>query len=145
MGMFDWLPFGNKSKNFLRAIIVYPNKNVKMEKIEGDKPTFSLGGGDVKRSYAIDQKAVYFFNKQPLLFYSSTKSSPLIISDGNVSNSMDSSEFRSILESKAVHDLLEASKGGGWDIQFIATLVSAIGVVILFLQGGGMGFLGIGG
>jgi len=145
MGMFNWLPFGKKNKNFLRAIIVYPNKNVKMEKVEGDNATFSIGDGVVKRSYAIDQKAVYFFNKEPLLFYSSSKSSPLMITDENIKNSMGSSEFQSILESKAVHDLLEASKGGGWDIQFIATLVSAIGVIILFLQGGGMGFLGIGG
>lgn len=144
MGFWDFLPFGKK-KEFLRAIIVYPNKRVVMQKVEGDKPTFSVSDGQIKRSYAVDQKAVYFFEKQPLLFYVSGESSPLMIGNNGIVPTMSSAEFTSILESKAVNDLLEASKGNNWDWHFIASLVSAIGVILLFLQGGGLSFLGVGG
>lgn len=144
MGLGYFLPFGKK-KHFVRAIIVYPNKRVVMKKVEGDKPTFAVSDGEIKRSYAIDQKAVYFFEKEPLLFYNSGGSSPIIFSDTGLKPVMSSAEFTSILESKAVNDLLEASKGQQWDWHFIASMVSAVGVILLFLQGGGLGFLGIGG
>lgn len=143
MGIMNYLPFG-KNKYYLSALIVYPTKKVKKVKIEGDKPTFAVDDGQFKRMYAIDQKAIYFFNKEPVLFYTSGSSSPLIIGN-DIQSSMNSSEFRSILESKAVSEILEASKGSGLDLHFIASVISAIGVIILFLQNGGLGFLGVGG
>ena len=139
MGMFDFL---KRNNSLLKAIIVYPNKNVKMLKVEGNKPSFTASDGLNNRRYMIDQKAIYFFNKEALLFYHSMHSSPILIhNEGSIGNSMSSSEFQSIIESKVINELLEASKGGGWDIQFIATMVSAVGVVILIMQGGGLNFL----
>ena len=145
-GLPSWIPLIGEKKNFLKAIIVYPNKNVRMIKIEGDKPTFKVGAESEKREYAVDPKAIYFFNKEPLLFYHSNNASPVMINDLAVAEeSMNSVEFRSIIESKAVNDLLTAAGGGGMDWQFIASIVSAVGVVFLIVQGGGLGFLAGGG
>lgn len=143
----NWLPFV-KGKNKLKAIVVYPNKNVKMVNVEGDKQDFTLTENKVVRRYVIDSKAIYFFNKEPLLFYHYAHSSPIYINVDNgegLERSMNSIEFQSIIESKAVSELLEASKGNKWDIHFIISVVTAVGVVILLLNSGGLGFLTGGG
>lgn len=144
-GAPSWIPFIGEKKKFLKAIIVYPNKRVKMKNIEGDNPTFTISDGQIKRTYTIDPKAIYFFDNQPLLFFNSSTSSPFLITPKDISLTMDSSEFQSIIESKAVSELLEASKGTGMDLHFIASIVSAVGVILLLLTSGGLSFLNFGG
>lgn len=144
MGLFSWLPFGKKKK-FLKAIIVYPNKRVEMKKIDGNMPTFTINDGQMKRKYVIDQKAIYFFNEEPLLFFNSMSASPFLILDDSLDYTMSSSEFQSIIESKVVPELLEASKGGGWDLHFIASVVGAICGILILLNTGGLNFLNLGG
>lgn len=140
-GVPSWIPLIGEKKKFLKAVIVFPNKNVRMVNVEGDKPTFTLSDGQMKRTYVVDQKAIYFFDNQPLLFFNSATSSPFLIGNDALDFTMSSSEFQSIIESKAVSELLEASKGGGWDIHFIASVISAIGVILLLATSGGFSFL----
>lgn len=145
MGLSRFLPFG-KPKEKINAIIVYPNKKIKKHTIEGNKESFNITEGNVTRQYVVDPKAIYRLDGVETLMYDSKHSSPLILTDKEFVTSMDSLEFRSIIESKAISDLLEAVKNkGGWDLHFIASLVSAIGVVILVLNSGGLGFLTGGG
>ena len=44
-GVPSWIPLIGDKKKFLRAIIVYPNKRVVMQKVEGNMPTFTLSDG----------------------------------------------------------------------------------------------------
>lgn len=144
-GFPSWIPLIGEKKQFLRAIIVYPNKRVEMKKVEGNVPFFTQADGGFKRKYVIDQKAIYYFNDQPLLFFNSMNASPFHILQNQLDYTMSSTEFNSIIESKVVPELLEASKGGGWDIHFIASIISAVGVILLLINSGGLGFLGVGG
>ena len=138
-GIWSWIPLVGEKKYYIKAIIVYPNKNVRMKKVFGDVKTFDVTEEKQTRKYSIDTKAIYHFDGEPVSFYDSSKSSPVLIEvfeQKGVKPSMNAQEFQSIIESKAVAEMLEATRGTSWDIQFIATIISAVGVVILLLTSG---------
>ena len=138
LGMFG---FG-KGKKKCQAIIIYPTKKVVMVNVEMESTRFTVGKNDKAKSYMIQDDAIYYFNDKPLLFYDSEDASPLNISSNSIITSMNSTEFQSVIESKVVKDLMVASQGFDWDITLIASIVSALGVVLLVVQGGGFSFLG---
>jgi len=133
-------PFSN---NDLKVIIFYPSKKVIMKKVNSTKNYFTVGNGAHAKSYVIDQKAIYYFKKEPLLVYHGDNPSPLLIAVEGQENSMTSSEFQSIIESKAVRDLLTASGGTELHLSLILTIVNTLGIVFLILANSG--FIGFGG
>jgi len=143
MNMLEILSFGFYKAKTLKAIIVYPSKKVLMRKVDDSVNTFSIGEGALKRSFQIDEKAIYFFKKEPLLFYHSNSASPIIIDENDLDSSMSSSEFTSIIESKAVRDLLTGHEQGIFNMTIILSAISAIGVLLLL--GMQSGFISFGG
>lgn len=138
LGMFG---FGSKKKK-CQAIIIYPTKKVVMVNVEMESTRFTVGKKDKAKSYMIQDDAIYYFNDKPLLFYDSEDASPIKISSNEIITSMNSTEFQSVIESKVVKDLMVASTGFEWDVTLIASVISAIGVLLLVVQGGGFNFLG---
>lgn len=132
--------FNRKKK--CQAIIIYPTKKVLKVNVEMESSRFSVGQGNKQKSYIIDSKAIYFFNDMPLLFYDSEHASPLKISSDSIKATMTSDEFQSIIESKVVRDLMIAGNNTQWDITLIASVISALGVLLLVVQSGGFSFLG---
>lgn len=128
------------AKDDLKVIIVYPSKKVIMKKVSSTKETFTIGQGIDSKSYVIDEKAIYFFKKEPLLFYHSNNPSPLLIKVEGQSESMSASEFQSIIESKAVKDLLTAQSAMELNLSLILTIVNTLGIV--FLIAANSGFFG---
>ena len=137
--MLEMFGIGKKK---CQAIIIYPTKKVIKVDVEMDSTRFTVGKGDKAKSYVIDEKNIYYMNEKPLLFYDSEFASPLTIDVEGVGLSMDSSEFQSVIESKVVRDLMVAGQGFDWDITLIASIISALGVILLVVQGGGFSFLG---
>jgi hypothetical protein len=137
----SWIPLIGTKKDYVTAIIVYPNKRVAKKKVEGNVSTFTVSTDKQKRKYAIDQKAIYLENNKPVLFYNSNNASPFLITNQDIDYTMSSTEFQGIIESKVVPELLEASKGGGWDMHFIASIIGAVTGILLLLNSGGLSFL----
>lgn len=137
--MLEMFGIGKKK---CQAIIIYPTKKVIKVDVEMDSTRFTVGKGDKIKSYVIDEKAIYFFEDKPMLFYHSEQASPLSIFPDGQEYTMSSSEFQSVIESKVVRDLMIAGQGFDWDITLIASIISALGVILLVVQGGGFSFLG---
>lgn len=128
-----------KKKKLLKAIVVFPNKHVEMLKVDSSLPTFEITKDGLSNNYVIDPKAIHFFNDEPLLFYNAQHASPIILSEnGSLLTSMSSAEFRSVLKSSAIRDLLSSASGSSWDIQFILIAVSAVASVLALLASGGL-------
>lgn len=128
-----------KKKKFLKAIVVYPNKKVEMLKVDSNAPTFEITKDGMSNNFVIDPKAIHFFNEEPLLFYNAQHASPIVLSEnGTLLASMSSAEFRSVIKSSAIRDLLTAATGGGWDIQFIMIAVAAVASVLSLVASGGL-------
>jgi len=125
--------FSKKKK--LKAIIVLPSKNVEMFNVGGGERQFTQKIGDTKKFYTIDEKAIYFFKGQPMLFYHHGCSSPVMFNDiGELSFSLSSDEMSSLAESKAIQDLLTAAVGDDKrDMLFYITVANAIASVVILL------------
>lgn len=123
------------TKKTLKGIIVLPSKNVLMINIDSSNRQFTQKIGDKEKLYTIDEKAIYFFKGQPLLFYHHGCSSPIMFSDiGDLSYSLSSDEMSSLAESKAIQDLLTAAAGEDKkDMQFYFVVASAIASIVTML------------
>lgn len=121
----------NKNKQYIKAIIVNPTKKVFMVKVYPENKRFKHEGN----TYLVDEKALYFFNKEPVMFYTYGKSSPIVFSDeSGIRFGLDASEITSILESKAVSDLLTATTKDEKDILFYMVAGCLCGIVLIFLS-----------
>jgi hypothetical protein len=129
VGMFS-------KKKTLKAIIVLPSKNVEMINVNGGERQFSHKIGETKKLYTIDEKSIYFFKGQPMLFYHHGCSSPVLFSEltGDLSYSLSSDEMSSLAESKAIQDLLTAASGEDKrDLLFYLVMGNAIASVVILL------------
>jgi hypothetical protein len=128
----------SKPKHDIKAIIVYPNKQIEMKRVKVTEDKFSHEG----RVFLIDEKSVYFLEKQPVSFYHFQDSSPKLIHSNGVEDSMKSKEVSAVMESKIVQDIITAS-GGNTDWTFYAAAASA-GISLLILLNN-LGLLKLGG
>ena len=141
--ILETVSFGLIKKSVLKAIIVYPSKKVVMVKVDEQKTTFTQGEGKNAKSYVVDEKAIYFFNKEPLLFYHANNPSPILISVEGQHNSMTSSEFQSVLESKAVQELLHSEPENVLNMSLILAIANTIGILVII--GINAGYINLGG
>lgn len=133
--MIGWLKNLFSNKKTLKALIILPSKNVEMINVSGTERQFTHKIGGSGRLYTIDERAIYFFKKQPLLFYHHGCSSPLIFNEnGDWSYSLSSDEMSSLAESKAIQELLTAATGDDKKgLLFYVTVASAVASIVTML------------
>jgi len=124
--------FGKKPKK-INALFIHPNKDVEIVRVGIENKKFVKD----KLQYIIDEKAIYFWKEKPLLFYRVGYVAPLIFGeeDDVVSFSLSAAEIRSVIESKAVNDLLTAgTEDFNWTLwaAIAAAVLSAINLGISF-------------
>lgn len=121
MGLGDYVKgLFSPSSMKLKALIVYPNKAVKIKSINVKDMRFQFAD----RTYIIDEKAIYFHKRKPMLMYHFDSASPMLFSNVGLSPSLRSNDINSILESKIVRDLLAATEAK--DMIFYAAVAAAV-------------------
>lgn len=120
----------NPSAIKLKALVVYPNKAIKIKKINAKDMRFKIGG----RVYIVDEKAIYFLKRKPMLIYHFDNASPLMFGKVKLEPSMRPDDINSILESKIVKDLLTASteKDMLFYVVAAAAILSLVNALVLF-------------
>lgn len=133
--VFGWLKKLFSSKKTLKALIVLPSKNVEMKNVSGGERQFTHKVGESNKLFTIDEKAIYFFKGQPLLFYHHNCSSPIMFSDNSdLSYSLSSDEMSSLAESRAIKELLTAASGDdNKGLLFYVTIASAVASIVTML------------
>ena len=127
--------WGN-TKHDIKAIIVYPNKQIAMKRVKVTEDRFQHEG----RQFLIDEKSVYFMDKQPVSFYHFKDSSPKIINITNVEDSMKSKEVSAVMESKIVQDILSGASGTTDWVLWAAVAAAGLSLIILLND---MGFINL--
>jgi len=121
MWVVDYIKdFFNPAAMKLKALVIYPNKAVKIKTINAKDMRFKLAD----RVYIVDEKAIYFHKKKPMLVYHFDNASPLMFSSIGIEPSMKPNDINSILESKIVRDLLTATTGN--DFVLYAAIAAAV-------------------
>ena len=120
---FNW----SKPKHDIKAIIVYPNKQIEMKRVKVTDDKFTHAG----RVFLIDEKSVYFLEKTPVSFYHFKDSSPKLIDSNGVEDSMKSKEVSAVMESKIVQDILSASTGKTDYVLYVAAAAAMFSLLIL--------------
>lgn len=129
----------NYNKPSIKAIVINPTKRVEQVKVYPEDKRFV----HEKNTYIVDERALYFFNKEPVMFYIVGNASPLIFSEERgVLNGLDSRELTSIIETRAVHDLLTATTNDDKGMMFYMVAATLAGVVLIFLSLTGVVTLG---
>lgn len=122
MGLGDAVKALFTSSPKLKALMFFPNKEIRLLTVKPEQNTFTVG----KSSYIVDEKAIYFFNKQPLLIYVQGTTSPVLISVDKSEASLRASEIKAVLETKAVEQILTAAGGDEKGMLFYAAVAAAL-------------------
>jgi len=122
----------------IKVIMIYPNKGLDISSISAKEKKFNVG----ERAYVVDERAIYYNNKTPVLLYHSDMSSPMIVKVGEVAPSMTPDELKVIIDSKMAKDLITAASGDT-DWTFYAAVAAAALSLLSFLVSAGL--LDIGG
>jgi hypothetical protein len=121
-----------KKKNKIKALIVHPNKVIKIQRVPYEEGRFSKG----KKTYIVDEKAVYYYKNEPFLFYHYNQASPQVMTPAGFEDSMTSAEMRAVIEMDAVNDLLTATgKKEGWTL-YVAGAAAVFSLVLLLIEFG---------
>lgn len=104
----------------LKALIAYPNKAIVIKNINAKDMRFTIG----PRTYIVDEKAIYFHKKKPILIYHFNNASPLIFSDVETSASLNPGEVNAVIQSKIVQDLLKGAQEK--DLLFYIVIAAAV-------------------
>lgn len=120
MVSFDFIKNFFDSSISIQAMIIYPNKKLLIKKVNVKEENFKLDN----KSFLIDEKAIYFYKRKPILIYHYENTSPLIISKDKIKGSVGSGEIESIIGNNIVHDLLSGQQEN--DMLFYAVVASAI-------------------
>jgi hypothetical protein len=130
--------FGAPSRK-MNVLIIYTNKDAVMKKVDIKDRLFT----HEEMTYMIDEKAIYYFKGKPMLFYRHGVTSPVIFGDaGGVDYTLSAAEVNSVLETKAVRDLLLAAGGGEEKLFWLVIANIALTAVIILIQ---MGVIKVGG
>lgn len=118
MGLnFSW----SAPKHDIRAIIFYPNRQMSMKRVKVTEDKFVHEG----RNFLIDEKSIYFMDKQPVAIYHFKDSSPKMVRPEGITDSMNSQEVSAVMESKVVQDIITASKPD-LDITLILVAITCV-------------------
>lgn len=127
-----YIPFLPK-KRTINVLMVYPNKDASIDEVEFDNRLFEKEG----KTYTIDEKAIYYFKGKPIMFYYSEVTSPIGFNkEGTWDYSLSAREINSVLESKAVHDILTAAQGENDMLFWVCVASAALGVLNLLILAG---------
>lgn len=129
---FGW----KKPKHDIKAIIIYPNKQIEMKKVKATEDRFN----HQNRVFLIDEKSVYFLDKTPVSIYHYNDSSPKLIGSNGVEDSMKSKEVSAVLESKIVQDIIS---GGGMSASWTIYVAGAAAVFSLLILLNDLGILNL--
>lgn len=129
MGIGDALSALFSSSPKLKALMIFPSKEIRIMDVKINDNTFMFE----KDTYIVDEKAIYFFKKQPFLFYVKGTTSPLLIRHDGADSSLRATEIRAVLESKAVQQILTAAQGDDRGMLFYAAIASAAASILAAL------------
>lgn len=118
-------------ENTIQVILVDGTKKVYLKDVVANNNTFSDGEGKDKRSYIIDEKAIYYFKDKPVLFYRKGNASPITFQESGIDNTLSTKELTSLMQNKVIEDLLKSTETD-FDINFVLQMATAgIALVIL--------------
>lgn len=121
----------------IKVIMIYPNKGLDIFSISAKEKKFNVGSS----AYVVDERAVYYNKKVPILLYHADMSSPLIVKVGDVTPSMTPDELRTIIDSKMAKELITAA-GADHDYTLYAAIAAAAIALLNFLVATGILKLG---
>jgi hypothetical protein len=132
VGFLSFLKFWEKKRK-ITVLMVYPNKDVSISEVEFASRQFTKEA----MTYTIDEKAIYYYKGKPTLFYYSEVSSPIGFNrEGSWDYSLSASEINSVLETKAVRDLLLAAMGEDGKLFWICVASAALSLITLLIVAG---------
>lgn len=127
------------SKRRIKALIAYPNRDAEIISVQVDENKFRHN----KKTYIINEDAIYFYKKTPLLIYHHSNAVPLRLrTDGMVENSMRSEEISKVLETNIIKQIIEA---GGNATDWLLYAVLGTGIIALVNLLVGLGVIKVGG
>lgn len=97
----------------INVLFLYPNKDINIFQIDATKKLWTNKDETDKTAYIIDETAIYFWKKKPIILYRHGVAAPIIIGEaGEVEYALKADEIKAVIESKAVNDLLTAGDDG---------------------------------
>lgn len=131
MKIFGMNFFGKEQS--VQALIIHPNKNIELVKrVDIRENSFKLQN----RAYIVDEKAIYYYKRVPMLIYHSRNASPLRFDNDNVEPSMKSDEIKAVVDSKIAQELLTAA-GSEKDLLFwIASAAAGASIINMLIAFG---------
>lgn len=120
MGLVDYVKGLFDNSLVMKALIVYPNKKLIIKNVNVKDYKFSMDD----KSFLIDEKAIYFYKKKPILLYHYNNASPLIISNDKIKGSVSSDEIKALVSNNIVKDIISGSETN--DMLFYAAVAAAI-------------------
>lgn len=126
--------FWKKKGPTIKTLMLYPNKDIVMREVKANQKEWS----EDKHTYLIDEKAIYFWKKHPILLYRFGISSPIIIGEEELQMhpSMSAQEVNAVMQSPAVHDLLTSGDDDMNWTMWLAAAAAAFSLVQLLISFG---------
>lgn len=123
-------------KRELSVLFIYPNKDVDIFQINATQKLWKNTNETDQTAYIIDETAIYFWKKKPILLYRHGVASPIRFGDaGEVEYALKAEEIKAVIESKAVNDLLTAGDDAtNWTLILAgaAAALSLVQVLVTF-------------
>lgn len=121
----------SNTKRKINVLVLYPNREAIIRSVDVTEKTWKYEDN----TYLIDDRAIFFYKSKPLLIYNFGVSSPLVNKLGvaDVEYSLNAAEINSVIETKAVRDLLTAGlEDKGWLLYAVlaSALFSLINILI---------------
>lgn len=128
----------SKPKHDIKAIIIYPNRQIQMKRVKVTDDYFKHEG----RTFLIDEKSIYFLEKTPVSIYHFKESSPKIVDIKGIKDSMESKEVSAVMETKVVEDII---RGAGGSNDYVLWAAAAAAILSLLILLNDIGLLKLGG